>query len=109
MQLELNLEDQVVRSHVLQVHQRLYKDYGCPIRHFSNHDLLSELMSALVSHRTKNAASHQAFQQLRARFGDWEAVRDAPVEAAEAAISPCSWPERKAPRLQQVLRTLTER
>lgn len=109
MQLELNLEDQAVRSRVVQAHQRLCELYGCPIRYSRNQNPLSELVSALLSHRTKNVDSRQAFQQLQARFKSWEAVRDAPVGAVEAAIAPCTWPEQKAPRLQQVLHTLTER
>lgn len=65
---------------------------------------MSELVSALLSHRTKNRASGRAFKQLQASFPTWEAVRDAPTAAVEKAIAPCTWPEQKAPRLQQVLR-----
>ena len=42
-------------------------------------------------------------------FGTWEAVRDAPVALVQEAISPCTWPEQKAPRIQQVLHLLTEK
>lgn len=66
-------------------------------------------MSSLLSHRTKNADSGRAFKQLRAQFPSWEAVRDAPTEAVQQAISACTWPEQKAPRLQQVLRLVGER
>ncbi|GAA4372586.1 endonuclease III [Hymenobacter koreensis] len=66
-------------------------------------------MSALLSHRTRNAESHRAFQQLTTQFPTWEQVRDAPTEAVQAAISPCTWPEQKAPRLQAILRELTVR
>lgn len=70
---------------------------------------MSELISSLLSHRTKNAASGQAFRQLRSQFTTWEAVRDAPTAAVQQAISPCTWPEQKAPRLQQVLRQVGDR
>jgi endonuclease-3 len=33
-------------------------------------------------------------------------VRDAPVEAVQAAISPATWPEQKAPRIQATLREI---
>lgn len=94
---------------LLLVHQRLCGVYGCPIPYFSNYDPLSELVSALLSHRTKNADSHRAFQQLIQQFPTWEAVRDAPTAAIEAAISASTWPEQKAPRIQQVLRLVSER
>ena len=96
-----------LREKALVVHDRLCEAYGCPIAYFSDKDPLSELVSALLSHRTKNADSGRAYTQLRERFPTWEAVRDAPPEAVEEAIAPCTWPEQKAPRLQAVLREIT--
>jgi endonuclease-3 len=93
----------------LTIHQRLCCEYNCPIEYFHNLDPLSELVSSLLSHRTKNADSSRAFRQLREQFLDWEAVRDAPVSEVEKAIAPCTWPEQKAPRLQNILRLISER
>ncbi len=90
----------------LLVHDRLCAEYGCPIAYFHDLDPLSELISSLLSHRTKNADSHRAFQNLQSRFPDWAAVRDAPTGAVEAALAPCTWPEQKAPRVQGILRRI---
>ena len=90
-------------------HERLCDEFGCPIAYFRAHDPLSELVGSLLSHRTRNADSGRAFKALRARFGTWAAVRDAPVADVEATIAGVTWPELKAPRLQQVLRAVTER
>lgn len=81
--------------------------YGCPIPYFHHLDPLSELISSLLSHRTRNADSGRAFKALRARFADWSAVRDAPVSEIEETIAAVTWPEQKAPRIQQVLREIT--
>ena len=97
-----------LRSKALEVHERLCAVYGCPISFFHDHDPLSELVSALLSHRTRNADSGHAFKELRKRFGDWETVRDAPVEDVQDAIARCTWPEQKAPRIQQVLREVAK-
>lgn len=94
---------------VLEVHQRLSEVYGSQIKYFHDLDPLSELVSALLSHRTKNRDSGLAFNNLRNIFGSWEIVRDAPTDEVQAAIKPCTWPEQKAPRLQQVLQMVTER
>jgi endonuclease-3 len=94
---------------VLRVHERLCTAYGCPIPFFHDLDPLSELVSALLSHRTRNADSGRAFRQLRARFSSWEAVRDAPLMEVQSAIASVTWPEQKAPRLQAVLREITAR
>jgi endonuclease-3 len=91
---------------VLDVHARLSDVYGRQIRYFHDLDPLSELVSALLSHRTKNKQSGQAFKNLIGAFGTWEAVRDADTKAVEAAIAPCTWPEQKAPRIQDVLRRI---
>ncbi len=97
-----------LRAKALVVHDRLCEAYGCPVAFFSDKDPLSELVSALLSHRTKNADSARAYRQLRERFPTWEAVSDAPTDAVEDAIAPCTWPEQKAPRLQAVLQAITD-
>jgi endonuclease-3 len=91
---------------ILDVHARLSNVYGRQIRYFHDLDPLSELVSALLSHRTKNKQSGQAFKNLIITFGTWEAVRDGDTKAVEAAIAPCTWPEQKAPRIQDVLRRI---
>lgn len=93
----------------LWTHDKLCAEYGCPVAFFATKDPLSELISSLLSHRTRNQDSHRAYQQLRARFPTWDEVRDAPTAEVEAAISPCTWPEQKAPRLQQILREVASR
>jgi endonuclease-3 len=93
----------------LRVHACLCVTYGCPIRFFHDQDPLSELVAALLSHRTRNRNSGRAFRQLRARFPTWEAVRDAPTAEVQEAIAPVTWPEQKAPRIQAVLRELSAR
>ena len=101
--------DEAMRAKALVVHERLCAVYGCPITFFHDLDPVSELVSSLLSHRTKNRDSGRAFRQLRAAFPTWAAVRDAPTAEVEAAIAPVTWPEQKAPRIQQVLRAVDER
>ena len=94
---------------LLEVHARLCEVYGCSIPHFHNLDPLDELVSSLLSHRTKNADSARAFAQLRARFATWQDVLNADVSQIETAIAPATWPEQKAPRLQEILRQIQEK
>lgn len=94
---------------VLEVQARLCRKYECPIRRFSHHDPLSALISALLSHRTRNRDSGKAFRALKDRFVEWVNVRDALVAEVEDAIQDCTWPEQKAPRIQAVLREITLR
>ncbi len=90
----------------LEIHRRLCRAYGCPIAYFHALDPLSELVSSLLSHRTRNADSGAAFKALRARFPDWAAVAAAPTAEVEAAIARVTWPEQKAPRIQAILRSI---
>ena len=93
---------------VLVVHDRLCAEYNCPVAYFHELDPLSELVSSLLSHRTKNADSHRAYQNLQSQFpGGWEEVRDAPLSEVQTALAPCTWPEQKAPRVQDILRRVT--
>ncbi|TFW07747.1 Fe-S cluster assembly protein HesB [Oxalobacteraceae bacterium OM1] len=96
-------------ARAIEVHHRLCREYGCPLGRFRDLDPLDELISALLSHRTHNRDSAQAFRTLRARFATWAEVRDASTADVEHAIAASTWPEQKAPRIQQVLRELTAR
>ncbi|MCR0981256.1 endonuclease III domain-containing protein [Roseomonas populi] len=97
------------REKLVEVHARLCKAYGCPIAYFHEHGPMDELVSSLLSHRTRNADSARAFRNLQERFADWEAVRDAPVRDVQEALAPCTWPEAKAPALQRILQIITGR
>ena len=103
------LPDPTKRALALEAHRLLCAEYGCPVNYFHALDPVSELVSSLLSHRTKNRDSARAYESLRRTFPEWEAVRDAPVAAVEAAIAGVTWPEAKAPALQRTLRALTER
>jgi endonuclease-3 len=98
-----------IKAKALEVHHRLCAAYHCPIPYFHSLDPLSELVSSLLSHRTRNADSGKAFKNLRRLFPDWETVRDAPVEAVQEAIAGVTWPEQKAPRIQTILRLISEK
>jgi len=93
----------------LVVHARLCAVYKCPIPYFSEKEPLSELISALLSHRTRNAASGKAFKSLRARFPTWEEVMRADLSAIEEAIAGVTWPELKAPRIREILTAIDAR
>ena len=93
----------------LAVHRRLCPVYGCPIPYFHDLDPVSELVSSLLSHRTRNADSGRAFKRLRALYPDWAALIAAPVPEIEAAIAGVTWPELKAPRIRDVLMAVEAR
>ena len=103
------LFDKTLIEKVLEIHHRLCVAYECPVAYFHSLDPLSELVSSLLSHRTRNADSGRAFKALRAAYPDWAAVRDAPTAAIQETIAGVTWPEQKAPRIQQILRGITER
>jgi endonuclease-3 len=105
----MNPELQELKAKALAIHRRLCAAYDCPVPYFHSFDPLSELISSLLSHRTRNADSGRAFKALRARYGDWRMLMDAPVQEVEETIRGVTWPEQKAPRLQAVLRAIEER
>jgi endonuclease III len=101
--------DPALREKALEIHKRLCAVYECPIPYFHALDPVSELVSSLLSHRTKNADSGHAFKALRARFPDWEDMLAAPVAEIEALIHGVRWPELKAPRIQAILAAVKQR
>lgn len=95
-----------LQDKVLEIHHRLCRAYHCPIGYFHGLDPLSELVSSLLSHRTRNADSGAAFKALRHRFPAWADVVAAPTAEIEATIVRVTWPEQKAPRIQAILRSI---
>jgi endonuclease-3 len=90
----------------LEVTRRLTKYYGeAP---FSSKDPMSMLVDILLSHRTRDEQTAAAYDNLLRRFRCWEAVRDAPTQEVQDAIANVNWPEVKAPRLQAIMRRITE-
>ena len=90
----------------LEITRRLTEHYGeVP---FSSKDPMSMLVDIILSHRTRDEQTAAAYANLLKHFGSWEAVRDAPVKEVEATIANVNWPEVKAPRLQTIMRQITE-
>jgi endonuclease-3 len=91
-----------LRTKTWDVYQQLLKTYGeRPLQ--PRREPMHELISTMLSHRTTHDNEEAAYRRMRERFGSWEAIRDAPVEALSEAISTATFPEAKAPNIQQAL------
>jgi len=76
--------------------------------HASSLPPVDELVQTYLSQSTTDINSSRGFHALRARFADWEAVADAPVEEIEQLIRPCGLSRQKAPRIKAALQRLRE-
>ncbi|NYF78756.1 endonuclease III domain-containing protein [Granulicella arctica] len=90
------------------LHERLLAYYGRPVER-ERWDPLTQFIYSLLSSRTKTEASHEVLRNLRAVFGTWENLRDAPVAEIEEAIRAATFPERKAVQLKTALEQITAR
>jgi endonuclease-3 len=88
------------------VAQLLEALYGRPQWQPPAHTALDELVDCILSQSTNDANRDRAFAGLRAAFPDWDAVMNAPTESVVDAIKPAGLANQKAPRIQQVLRTI---
>jgi endonuclease-3 len=91
----------------LKIHRRLLEFYGEPIWR-NPLPAIDELVSTILSQNTNDINRDRGFNALRARFPTWEQVRDAPAGAVIEAIRPAGLANQKGPRIQQVLRSITE-
>jgi len=99
--------DDHLKSKAQAIHERLIQVYGRP--EWRPHlDPVSEVVSTILSQNTSDGNRDVAFDRLRTRFATWELVRDAPVEAIEAAIRPAGLAPQKAPRIKQALQFISE-
>lgn len=90
----------------LEVTRRLTEAYG--ESRWSSKDPMSMLVDILLSHRTRDEQTAAGYDNLLKRFGSWEGVRDAPVNEVQDAIANVNFPEVKAPRIQAIMRRITE-
>jgi endonuclease-3 len=95
------------RARVARVRARLRELYGVPGAE-PHCRPLDELILTVLSQSTNDRNRDVAFLALRERFGSWEAVRDAPLEAVEEAIRPGGISKLKSVRIQQILRAIGE-
>ncbi len=98
----MNLEEKT-----LAVHQRLIEFYGYP--EWRNPlPPIDELVSTILSQNTNDVNRDVAFDALVDKFPTWEAVRDADLDEVVEAIRPAGLANQKGPRIQQVLKQITE-
>jgi endonuclease-3 len=97
-----NLAERAVK-----IHQRLLEVYGQPTWR-NPLPPVDELVSTILSQNTNDLNRDRAFEALRRRFPTWEEVRDAKTEQVIAAIRQAGLANQKGPRIQGVLRQITD-
>jgi endonuclease-3 len=93
------------RRRIRAIRDRLRAAYGKPVEH-AHGAPVDELILTVLSQNTNDRNRDVAYARLTARFPDWDAVRDAPVEEVEDAIRPGGLAPTKAVRIQQILRAI---
>ena len=91
----------------LKIHERLLEVYGEPVWR-NPLPAIDELVSTILSQNTNDINSDRGYNALRAKFRTWEEVRDAHPQDVIDAIRPAGLANQKGPRIQQVLRSITE-
>ncbi len=96
-----------LQKRALAVHQKLLAAFGEP-QWRNPLPAIDELVSTILSQNTNDQNRDRAFEALRAKFPKWEQARDAKEEEVIAAIRPAGLANQKGPRIQRVLRAITE-
>ncbi len=81
---------------------RLRRVHG-PVHWPEQWPVLDELVATILSQNTSDANSSAAFEELRGRFPQWDAVRRAPVARIAHAIRRGGLSKQKAPRIKAIL------
>lgn len=95
------------QARALRIHESLLQAFGEPIWR-NPLPAIDELVSTILSQNTNDVNRDRGFNALRAKLPTWEAVRDAKPEDVIAAIKPAGLANQKGPRIQQVLRAITD-
>src|SRR5258706_901884 len=96
-----------LKKRALKIHEKLLEAFGEPIWR-NPLPAVDELVSTILSQNTNDINRARAFNALRERFPAWEQVRDAKGKDVVATIKTAGLANQKGPRIQQVLRAITE-
>lgn len=95
------------RARVRAIRDRLAELYGHPA--WEPHgDPIAELVRTVLSQNTSDTNRDVAYGRIRDRLPTWVDVRDAPVEELTEALRPGGLARTKAPRIQEILRLITD-
>jgi endonuclease III len=91
----------------VKVHEKLLEAFGNPTWR-NPLPPIDELVSTILSQNTNDTNRDRAFNALRLKFPTWESVRDAKTSEVVNAIRPAGLANQKGPRIQKVLKEITE-
>ena len=103
----LPTEMDALKTKAITVYNRLLDRFGLP-EWRDPLPAIDELISTILSQNTNDRNRDVAFYALKGNFPTWEAVRDADLEEIINLIRPAGLANQKGPRIQQVLRQITE-
>ena len=92
---------------MVQVQERLRHRFGTPTWHVKL-PAVDELVCTILSQNTNDINRDKAFQALKERYPDWEAVRDADPAELQSVIRIAGLANQKGPNIQAALRDITE-
>jgi endonuclease-3 len=95
------------KEKALKVHKKLIEAFGEPTWR-NPLPPVDELVSTILSQNTNDVNRDRAFDSLRENFPTWEEVRDADTDEVIEAVRVAGLANQKGPRLQNVLRQITE-
>jgi len=103
----LTIPDQELIKKARAIYAILLGQYGMP-EWRSPFPAVDELISTILSQNTNDINRDRAFMNLRKTFPTWESVRDAPEKDIIKAVRVAGLANQKGPRIQAVLRQITE-
>ena len=96
------------RRRLARVTDLLEREYGVPTS-AADPDLVGSLVATILSQNTSDVNSGRAYETLRERFADWDAVSRARVKSIESAIKSGGLAGIKARRIREILREIESR
>lgn len=93
------------RRRIAGIRDKLRTVYGIPAMP-PHEQPLDELVLTVLSQSTNDRNRDVAYERLRERFDDWQAVMEAPNAAVEEAIRPGGISKVKSKRIQEILRAI---
>ena len=95
-----------LKNKISLVNKLLVKKYGIPPRSNVPPDAVDLLIATILSQNTNDKNSYRAFQNLKAKFGNWDLVERLPRQKIENLIKTAGLGKQKSQAIKQFLTLL---
>jgi endonuclease-3 len=102
----MNKKSAITTAKIKKINKLLFEHYGIPSRQKRLPDPITTLIATILSQNTNDKNSYKAFNNLKAKYPDWEKVAELPSNKLEKVIKVAGLGKQKSFAIKNFLTTV---